>query len=213
MSALDVSATAARSARTSSTVETIGSRICGAASAGASAAARRMARSCGPQQVRLVEQDADAAPAQERVGLAARERQHLVAAEVDEAERDRVRRGVPDGVAVDVELVVLVEGAALREEEHLGPEQADALRAVGAEQRQLLAELDVGAQRDGVAVGRLGRARRRRRRCRRRGARSARRGGGRGRAWPRPAAARPPRRSRRARPAARPRRAPRGRGG
>ena len=68
-----------------------------------------------------------------------------------------MRRRRHDGVAVDLVLLLLVERPPLRQEQHLGAEQADALGAVLVQQREFLPELDVGLERDRMPVLGLGR--------------------------------------------------------
>ena len=123
----------ARVARTSSMPPTIGIRIW----TGCCALMRRNARSCGLQDLGVLEQQPDPALRQQRV-VRRRQReigQVLVAADVEQAERELARVKALGGAVQELELLVLRREVAADREAELGAVEADAAGVV--EQRGL----------------------------------------------------------------------------
>ncbi len=78
----------------------------------------------------MIERDANAAPAEERVFLVDRKiRQRLVAADVERAHRDRMRAERFHVLAIDNALFLFGRKPIERHERHFGAEQADTFRA------------------------------------------------------------------------------------
>ena len=116
--------------------------------------ARRMARSCVLNMRQVLEAEADAAAAQERVALGHRGAALgvLVGPEVQGADDDGPVAADLDDLAVGL-VVVLLGGLGVGAEvEELGAVQADALAALVQDGGGLGGELDVAQERDLVAV-------------------------------------------------------------
>ena len=166
------SSRAARAARTSPIVATIGNMTL----TGCSAAVRSTARSCADEQVGPRELQPDAAAPQERVGLGllGQRAQRLVGADVERADDERAPAEPARDGRVGLGLLVLVGQLVAVEEQELRPQQPDALGALLDGRR---CAVDVAQVREHVDAPRrpASRRARRRARARRRGARRRRR--------------------------------------
>ena len=112
----------------------------------------------GAERLEVREREPDRAQAQLRVVLVRqREIRHLlVTAEIERADRHGPRREQRGDALVELLLLLLLGEAAVRDREHLGAEQAHALRAVLLDQPQIRDEAAVRGERDAPAVARLG---------------------------------------------------------
>ena len=110
----------------------------------------------GHEEVRLGGGEAEGSDAEERIGLGGdrQVRDRLVAADVEQPDRDRMRGERPDRALVGRALLVLRRRARPLEEEELGPEQADPLRAQGDRRVALVRRADVRDEGDGDPVAR-----------------------------------------------------------
>ena len=112
----------------------------------------------GAEQITFLEGKADRTQPHDRVGLIEQIQlgNELVAADIEGADRHRMRRHRLDGCPVG-RYCSSSEGASLAvHEQKFGPEQPD-LRPLGAGCGDLLVQLDVAAQGHAVAVAGLGR--------------------------------------------------------
>ena len=108
----------------------------------------------GGEDLRVVEGDADAAPAEERVRLLdGKVRQRLVPADVEGAHGDGFWRAGVELLAVDFGLLLLAGKALGEEEGHFGAEQPDAFGALVERAQHIGHQAGVHLQRHPVAVG------------------------------------------------------------
>jgi hypothetical protein len=106
------------------------------------------------EHVEMVQSEADAAPAEERIRLVrdAEIRRDLVAAEVHRAEDDRPRVHALGDLAIGFELLLLRRQRVAVQIEELGAEQSHAVRTRVAHERDVGRLLDVGAEIDRPAI-------------------------------------------------------------
>jgi hypothetical protein len=151
-SPLAASASSARAWRTSSGDETMGSITRTSPSR-----ATRSTRGAAGRSTSGCEAPAQRADAERGVALGRRAaRRGLVGPEVERAHRQAPGPHALEGRPVGREVLLLVRHGPRRVEQELGAEQPDALGPALRRRRHLERELDVGEQRDGVAVERLG---------------------------------------------------------
>ena len=91
-----------------------------------------------PEQLRPIEAQAQAAQAEERIGLGRQReaRQRLVAADIEGADDARLAVQTVEQLGIGDELLVLVGQAIVADEQEFGAEQADAVAGVRAGRRR-----------------------------------------------------------------------------
>ena len=106
------------------------------------------------QQARPVEREAQRAEAHRRVllGRRAQIRDHLVAADIEQAEDDRLALAQPDRLAIEDDLLADLGQMARDHELQFGAEQPDALGAGVVQHRQIGDQPRIVQERDGDAI-------------------------------------------------------------
>src|SRR3569623_1061822 len=111
----------------------------------------------GSRRRRMIERDADAAPAKKGIVFMDREiRERLVAADVERAQHHRPRREGLQHLTIDAPLRLLAGEAVADHEGEFGAIETDTLRAVRERLRDVGDEARIGVQGQAHAVRRLG---------------------------------------------------------